>query len=201
MYQITFKNLFINLIFLSIKIRLYLFFKNRYCDLMKLGIGKDAPKIVNAFIEIPMGSNIKYEIDEESGILKVDRVLFTSMVYPFNYGFVAGTLGKDGDPLDILVMSNQPFLPGSFIKARPIGVAFMTDEEGEDTKIIAVPIDKVDPNFSDVKDVADVSEPIKRKIKHFFEHYKELEPNKWVKITGYGSADDAYKMINDGRKN
>ena len=86
------------------------------------------------------------------------------MVYPFNYGFVAGTLGKDGDPLDILVMSNQPFLPGSFIKARPIGVAFMEDEEGEDTKIIAVPIDKVDPNFSDIKDITNVSEPIKKII-------------------------------------
>ncbi len=168
---------------------------------MKLEIGSDAPKVVNAFVEIPMGSNIKYELDEKSGLLKVDRVLFTSMVYPFNYGFIAGTLGEDGDPLDVLIISNTPFVPGSFIKARIIGVANMQDEEGTDNKIIAVPIDKVDPNFSNIKDITELGEPLKNKIKHFFEHYKELEANKWVKITGYNGIETAYSIINKARNN
>ena len=162
---------------------------------MKLEAGKDAPDKVNAFIEIPMGSNIKYELDEDSGILKVDRILFTSMVYPFNYGFIPGSWGEDNDPLDILVISNQPLIPGSYISTRPIGVAHMEDENGKDEKIIAVPVEKVDPYFSRIKDIGDVDESIKKKVIHFFEHYKELETGKWVKITDFGGAAEAKEKI------
>ncbi|MCL4382081.1 inorganic diphosphatase [Candidatus Marsarchaeota archaeon] len=163
---------------------------------MKLDAGKEAPKVVNAVIEIPMFSNIKYEFDEEHEALKVDRVLYTSMVYPFNYGFIPGTWGEDNDPLDILVISNQPFVSGSYIKVKPIGIAHMEDEEGKDSKIMAVPVEKVDPNFSGINDIMDLNEEIKKKIIHFFGHYKELEPGKWVKITDFGNSEEAQSVIN-----
>jgi len=164
---------------------------------MKLDAGKEAPDVVNAVIEIPLGSNIKYEFDEESEMLKVDRVLFTSMVYPLNYGFVPGTWGEDEDPIDIMVLSNMPFIPGSYIKVRPIGVAHMEDEHGKDEKIISVPIDKVDPNYTGLKDIGDLNDAVKNKIIHFFSHYKELEQGKWVKITGFGDASEAKKKITE----
>ncbi|WP_338603573.1 inorganic diphosphatase [Sulfolobus tengchongensis] len=162
---------------------------------MKLGPGKKAPDEINVFIEIPMGSNIKYEYDEEGEVIKVDRVLYTSMVYPFNYGFIPETLEEDGDPLDVLVLGNYSLMPGSVIEARPIGLVYMRDEEGEDAKVIAVPRDKTDPTFSNIKDVNDIPEAIRNKIIHFFEHYKELEPGKWVKISGWGNATDAKERI------
>ena len=162
---------------------------------MKLDAGKDAPESVNAFIEIPMGSGIKYEFDEEAEALKVDRILFTSMVYPLNYGFIPSTWGEDEDPIDIMVLSDMPFLPGSYVKVRPIGVAHMEDEKGRDEKILAVPVDKVYPNYSSIKDIVDVNAAIKDKIIHFFSHYKELEKGKWVKITGFGDAAEAKKKI------
>ena len=162
---------------------------------MKVTPGSKAPDIVNAFIEIPMGSNIKYEYDEEEEVLKVDRILYTSMFYPFNYGFIPGTMSEDGDPLDILVISNYPFSPGTVVEARPVGLIYMTDEEGVDKKIIAVPKDKVDPSFSNIKDVTDIPDAIKNKLVHFFEHYKELEPGKWVKISGWGTAQEAKEEI------
>ncbi|MEM0373862.1 MAG: inorganic diphosphatase [Sulfolobaceae archaeon] len=162
---------------------------------MKLGPGKEAPNIVNVLIEIPMGSNVKYEFDEEEGVVKVDRILYTAMFYPFNYGFIPGTLEEDGDPLDVLVIGNYPLMPGSVIEVRPVGILFMRDEEGEDAKIVAVPKDKVDPTYSNIRDVKDIPESIKNKIIHFFEHYKELEPGKWVKVSGWGSAEDAKQRI------
>ncbi|QKR00515.1 inorganic diphosphatase [Metallosphaera tengchongensis] len=162
---------------------------------MKLGPGKKAPELVNVLIEIPSGSNIKYEYDEEEDVIKVDRVLYTSMVYPFNYGFVPGTLEEDGDPIDVLVITNYPLMPGTVIEARPVGVVHMKDEEGTDEKIVAVPKDKTDPTFSRIKDINDLEEPVKNKIVHFFEHYKELEPGKWVKIEGWGSAAEAKQKI------
>ncbi|BCS92803.1 inorganic diphosphatase [Metallosphaera javensis (ex Sakai et al. 2022)] len=162
---------------------------------MNLGPGKKAPDIVNVLVEIPSGSNIKYEYDEEEGVIKVDRVLYTSMVYPFNYGFVPGTLEEDGDPIDVLVLTNYPLLPGTVIEARPVGVIHMKDEEGVDEKIIAVPKEKTDPTFARIKDVNDIDDATKNKIVHFFEHYKELEPNKWVKISGWGSASEAKEKI------
>ncbi|MUN29244.1 inorganic diphosphatase [Sulfuracidifex metallicus] len=162
---------------------------------MKLSAGKDFPKLVNVLIEIPMGSNVKYEYDEEEEVVKVDRVLYTSMVYPFNYGFVPGTKADDGDPIDVLVISNQPFYPGTVIEARPIGMIRMTDEEGVDTKIIAVPKDKIDPTFSNIREITDIPDALKNKMVHFFEHYKELEPGKWVKISGWGTASEAIDNI------
>ncbi|EWG06940.1 MAG: inorganic pyrophosphatase [Candidatus Aramenus sulfurataquae] len=162
---------------------------------MKVGPGKNAPDVVNVFIEIPMGSNIKYEFDDEEEVVKVDRILYTSMVYPFNYGFIPGTLSEDGDPIDVLVLSNYPFYPGTVIEARPIGMLYMRDEEGEDEKVIAVPKDKVDPTFSNIKDIMDLPQAIKDKINHFFDHYKELEPGKWVKTSGWGTASVAKEKI------
>ncbi len=163
---------------------------------MKINYGKDAPDIVNVFVEISLGSNIKYEFDEEQEILKVDRILYTSMVYPFNYGFIPNTKSEDGDPIDVLIISNQPFMPGSLIEVKPIGIAHMEDENGIDEKIIGIPKNKVDPLFSNINDIDDVLEIVKDKIVHFFMHYKELEPNKWVKITGFGNKEDAKKEIN-----
>ncbi|MCL5112118.1 MAG: inorganic diphosphatase [Candidatus Marsarchaeota archaeon] len=162
---------------------------------MKLGIGKDAPEIVNAFIEIPTGSGIKYEYDKENDLMKVDRILFTSMVYPFSYGFIPGTKEEDGDPIDVLVLSNVPLSPGSYIEVRPIGMINMEDEKGVDKKIVAVPKDKVDPTYSMVKEPNDIPEATKKRIVHFFEHYKELEPEKWVKISGWSSASEAKDRI------
>ncbi len=161
----------------------------------RVGPGSKAPEIVNVLIEIPMNSSVKYEYDEEAGIIKVDRFLYTAMVYPFNYGFIPGTLEEDGDPVDVLVITAQPVLPGTVIEARPIGILLMEDEEGPDSKIIAVPKDKLDPQFKNIKDVNDLPEIIRERIKHFFEHYKELEPGKWVKVTGWKGAEDAKAKI------
>ena len=164
---------------------------------MQVDFGKNAPDTVNVFVEISLGSNIKYEFDETEEVLKVDRILYTSMVYPFNYGFIPDTKSTDGDPIDVLVISNQAFTPGSVIEVRPVGIAHMEDEEGRDEKIIAVPKDKIDPSFSGIKDITDVQDAIKNKIIHFFAHYKELEPNKWVKITDFGDAKEAKDKINE----
>lgn len=151
---------------------------------MKVSVGKDFPKLINVFIEIPMGSNVKYEYDEEEEVVKVDRVLYTSMVYPFNYGFVPGTKADDGDPIDVLVISNMPFYPGTVVEARPVGMIRMTDEEGVDTKIIAVPKDKIDPTFSNIREITDIPDALKNKMVHFFEHYKELEPESGLRYQG-----------------
>ena len=122
------------------------------------------------------------------------------MVYPFNYGFVPGTLEEDGDPIDVLVITSYPILPGTAIEARPIGMLYMRDEEGEDAKIIAVPKDKIDPSYSNVRDIIDLPEAVKNKIMHFFEHYKELEPGKWVKVSGWGSVNEAKARISGAIK-
>ena len=162
---------------------------------MKLKIGNQAPDILNAFIEIPTGEAVKYEYDKENDIMKVDRILFTSMVYPFNYGFVPGTMAEDGDPIDIIVLGSVRISPGSYMEVRPIGMINMEDERGVDKKIVAVPIDRVDPTFSEMMEPADIPEAIKNRIIHFFEQYKELEPNKWVKISGWSSSSEAKKHI------
>ena len=164
---------------------------------MKLKPGKEAPELVNVVIEIPKNSNIKYEFDDEAELIKVDRVLHTSMVYPFNYGFVPGTWAEDHDPIDVLVLSDVPFASGSYVEARPIGMIDMKDEEGVDTKIIAVVKTKVDPTFADVTEVEQLSEAFRGKLIHFFEHYKELEKGKWVKITGFKSSVEAKKKIKE----
>jgi len=161
----------------------------------KLGPGDKAPEVINVVIEIRMNSYVKYEIDKKTGLIKVDRILYTSMHYPFNYGFVPGTLEEDGDPIDVIVISYEPLLPGSVIEVKPIGVLEMEDEEGPDAKIIAVPKDKIDPRLKEINSINDLPEAIKSKIKHFFEHYKELEPGKWVKVTGWKDKEEALTRI------
>lgn len=166
----------------------------------RIGPGDKAPDLVNVIIEIPANSSVKYEYDDELGVIKVDRVLYTSMIYPFNYGFIPGTMEEDGDPVDVLVISDHQFLPGSVIEVRPIAILEMEDEEGIDAKIVAVPKDKVEPRYSNIKDLEDLPDILKRKIEHFFQHYKELEPGKWVKIRGWRKADEARKKIYDAIK-
>ena len=169
-------------------------------DCSKLSVGKNPPKEVNVVIEIPQGSPIKSELDKESGFMKVDRFAFTTMVYPFNYGFIPNTHAEDGDPVDVLVISTYAVTPGVFISVRPIGMLEMEDEEGVDTKILAVPVEKVDPFFADIQDIDDLNEIEKKKIQHFFIHYKELESGKWVKTRNFLGKDQAYKSIQDGMK-
>lgn len=162
-----------------------------------LKTGKNPPEEINVVIEIPKGSNIKYEIDEESGAVFVDRKLFTAMFYPCNYGFVPQTKEKDGDPVDVLVLGNDPVVPAAVIRANPVGVLITEDEEGQDAKVVAVPVAKVDPSFSDIKDIDNVPEYIKNQIKHFFEHYKELEKGKYVKVAGWEDKESAKRKISE----
>ena len=162
---------------------------------MDVKIGDEAPKKVNAFIEIPKGSNVKYEYDEKNEIIKVDRILHTSMVYPYNYGFVPETLGEDGDPLDIMVITATPFLPNTIVSVRPIGVLLMKDEEGIDTKVMSVPSEKIDPASKSINDAKDLDAHTKDMISHFFSYYKSIEPGKWAKTEGWRGADEARKFI------
>lgn len=161
----------------------------------KIGPGEKAPDEVNVVVEIPLGSGVKYEIDRETGILVVDRILYTSMVYPFNYGFIPGTLEEDGDPVDVLVVSSDPLIPGSVIRVKPIGVLETQDEKGFDAKVVAVPAEKIDPRFANIKDIQDLPEAIKQRIEHFFAHYKELEKGKWVKVLGWKGREVALEKI------
>jgi inorganic pyrophosphatase len=163
----------------------------------KLASIKQTPDQCIVMVEIPKGSNIKYEYDTESGFIVVDRKLFTSMYYPCNYGFILNTLEKDGDPIDVLVLGETPFVPLSLIKVIPIGVLQTEDEEGHDSKIVAIPTSKIDPSFSTVSDIKDVPQHLKDQIKHFFEHYKELEKGKFVKILGWEGRQSAIKKISD----
>ncbi len=169
-------------------------------DLSKLSIGKNPPEELNVVVEIPQGSAIKYEMDKESGFIVVDRFAFTSMVYPFNYGFVPQTHAEDGDPVDVLVISTYSVHPGTVIPVRPIGMLEMEDEEGTDTKILAVPSKKVDPFYSDINDIDDLSESIKQKVQHFFNHYKELEKGKWVKTRNFLPKAKAIATIKKGMR-
>jgi len=163
----------------------------------KLPPGENPPEDVYVVIEIPMGSWVKYEMDKETGFVFVDRILYTSMVYPFNYGFVPQTLEEDGDPVDVLVLSTDPLIPGAVIRVRPVAVLHTVDEKGPDAKIVAVPHDKIDPRYRHVRDVGDIPEAVKEKIKHFFEHYKELEPGKFVRVERWGGADEAKERIRE----
>jgi len=169
-------------------------------DIQKIKAGKNPPEDINVFIEIPQGSQIKYELNKESEVLEVDRFLYTSTSYPFNYGFVPNTLTEDGDPIDVLVISSLAVHPGTIIPSRPIGVLEMEDESGIDWKIIAVPKEKIDPFYAKVKDVADLDDFIKSKIKHFFEVYKQLEPGKWVKVKDFLNSESAKEKIKQSLK-
>lgn len=162
-----------------------------------LKAGKNPPDEINVVIEIPKGSNIKYEVDDSTGALFVDRKLFTAMFYPCNYGFVPQTKEKDGDPVDVLVLGEDPVAPSAVIKANPVGVLLTADEEGEDAKVVAVPIAKIDPAFSNVKEITDVPQHLQDRIKHFFEHYKELEKGKFVKVTGWAASTTAKAKISE----
>jgi len=164
-------------------------------DIMKLTAGDNAPEEINVFVEIPQGSSIKYEVDKDSGLLFVDRFLHTAMSYPFNYGFVPQTDAEDGDAVDVLLISSMPVTPGSVVRARPIGMLEMEDEAGMDNKILAVPIKKIDPDYTDIEDINDISEHTKNKIKHFFENMKSLEKGKWVKLKNFLGKDAAVEEI------
>lgn len=161
-----------------------------------ISIGESPPEDVNVIIEVPVGGHpIKYELDKEAGTLIVDRFLYTAMSYPGNYGFVPHTLSEDGDPIDVLVCNTRQLVPACVINVRPIGVLVMEDNAGQDEKIIAVPSHALTKRYDDVLNATDLPEITLQQIEHFFEHYKDLEPGKWVKISGWQSADDAKRLI------
>jgi inorganic pyrophosphatase len=155
---------------------------------------------IKVFIEIPENSRVKYELDEETGTLMADRILHTPMNFPFNYGFVMGSRGEDGDPTDIVLLTSEQLAPGVGVKAQLIGMLEMEDEEGVDTKLIAVPIKKVDPLFGTWTDIANIPEHTKAKIKHFFDHYKDLEPGKFVKTGKFLGAAEAARILDADMK-
>ena len=161
-----------------------------------ISIGKNPPHEVNVIIEVPVGGEpIKYEMDKDAGTLVVDRFLYTSMRYPGNYGFIPHTLSDDGDPCDVLVANTRAIVPGALIAVRPVGVLFMEDEAGGDEKIVAVPVSKLTQRYDKVKNYSDLPEITIQQIQHFFEHYKDLETGKWVKVKGWGDAEAAEQMI------
>lgn len=150
---------------------------------------------INVVVEIPMNSNIKYELDKDSGAVFVDRFLHTSMTFPTNYGFVPGTLADDGDPLDVMVLSDNPVAPGTVIPSVVIGMLEMEDEAGIDTKILAVPSIKIDPLYGEYKDASEIPTATKNKLKHFYENYKTLEPGKWVKLKEWKGKVEALEAV------
>jgi inorganic pyrophosphatase len=161
-------------------------------------IGKNPPEDINVIVEVPVGGEpIKYEMDKASGTLFVDRFLYTPMRYPGNYGFVPHTLSSDGDPIDVLVCNTRAIVPGAVINCRPVGVLVMEDDAGGDEKMIAVPSAKLTRRYERVRTYADLPDITLQQIQHFFEHYKDLEPDKWVKIHHWGDANEAMRMISD----
>lgn len=163
-----------------------------------IAIGNHPPDDVNVIIEVPVGGEpIKYEMDKEAGALVVDRFLYTPMRYPGNYGFVPHTLSPDGDPIDVLVCNTRTIVPGGIINCRPIGVMMMEDDGGGDEKIIAVPSSKISARYDRIRTVADLPPITKSQIEHFFQHYKDLEPGKWVKIVNWGDVDEAKRAIRE----
>jgi inorganic pyrophosphatase len=161
-----------------------------------ISVGKNPPNDVNVIVEVPVGGHpIKYEMDKEAGALIVDRFLYTPMTYPGNYGFVPHTLSEDGDPIDVLICNTRPLVPGCVINVRPIGVMVMEDDGGKDEKIIAVPAPKLTQRYDKINNYTDLPEITLKQIEHFFEHYKDLEPGKWVKIAGWQDVDVAKKLI------
>jgi inorganic pyrophosphatase len=159
-------------------------------------IGNHPPEDVNVIVEVPIGGEpIKYELDKASGTLFVDRFLHTPMRYPGNYGFVPHTLSEDGDPIDVLVANTRPIVPGAVLNVRPVGVLKMDDEAGGDEKIIAVPSPKLTKRYLGVVNYDQLPQITLEQIQHFFEHYKDLEPGKWVKVLGWGDAAEARAMI------
>ena len=163
-----------------------------------IAIGREPPDDVNVIVEVPIGGEpIKYELDKEAGTLVVDRFLHTPMRYPGNYGFVPHTRSEDGDPIDVLIANTRPIFPGAVINVRPVGVLNMTDESGGDEKIIAVPSAHLTQRYVNVENYTDLPMITLEQIQHFFEHYKDLEPGKWVKIAAWGDAAEAKKCIQE----
>lgn len=161
-----------------------------------ISIGDNPPHDVNVIIEVPLGGQpIKYELDKKAGTLIVDRFLYTPMSYPGNYGFVPHTLSDDGDPIDVLVCNTRPLIPGCVINARPIGVLIMEDNSGQDEKVIAVPSPHTTKRYDGIHDFSDMPDITLKQIQHFFEHYKDLEPGKWVKIGDWMNASAARDFI------
>lgn len=167
-------------------------------DVTNISIGKEPPYDINVVVEIPQGSQVKYELDKDSGAIVVDRFLFTPMAYPAAYGFVPGTLADDGDPTDVLILLPAPVVPGCVIRVRPIGVLNMEDESGQDEKIVCVPHDKIHPLYKGVTSTDQLPQIMRDQIEHFFARYKDLEPGKWVKVTKWGSAEEAAALIVKG---
>ena len=164
-----------------------------------VSIGADPPHEVNVIVEVPVGGEpIKYEMDKEAGTLVVDRFLYTSMRYPGNYGFIPHTLSGDGDPVDVLICNQRGIVPGAIMAVRPIGVLRMQDEAGLDEKIVAVPVPRLTRRYESVKNYTDLPDITLKQIEHFFEHYKDLEPGKWVKALGWGDAEMAKQLIVEG---
>ena len=162
----------------------------------QIPVGKNAPNDVNVIIEVPIGGEpLKYELDKTSGALVVDRFLYTSMRYPGNYGFIPHTLSGDGDPCDVLIANSRAIAPGAVMSVRPVGVLLMEDNAGMDEKIIAVPSAHLTQRYEGVHNYSDLPEITRKQIEHFFAHYKDLEPGKWVKISRWGDADEARALI------
>src|SRR6201985_229414 len=165
----------------------------------QIPVGKNAPDDVHVMIEVPMrGEPVKYELDKASGALVVDRFLYTSMRYPGNYGFIPHTLSGDGDPVDVLIANSRAIVPGAVMSVRPVGVLLMEDNAGTDEKIVAVPSAHLSQRFDGIADYTDLPEITIQQIEHFFAHYKDLEPGKWVKIIRWGDAAEARQLIGEG---
>jgi len=160
-------------------------------------IGVETMQEINVLIEIPKSSLVKYEIDKDTGILVVDRFIYTAMGYPFNYGYLPNTKAKDGDAVDVMVISTYPVQAGSVLPSRVIGMLEMEDEAGIDNKIIAVPTKKVDPFYATTQDLSDLNDATKNLIKHFFENYKDIEPGKWTKVKNFLGKEDAWREIDE----
>ena len=164
----------------------------------EIPIGKNPPKDINVIIEVPVGGEpIKYELDKKAGTLFVDRFLYTPMRYPGNYGFVPHTLSADGDPIDVLVCNTRAIIPGAVINCRPVGVLVMEDDGGGDEKLLAVPSSKLTRRYESIENHTDLPEITRQQIEHFFAHYKDLEPDKWVKISHWGEAAEARHLLID----
>ncbi len=170
-------------------------------DMARIAVGKNPPYDVNVIIEIPQGgSPVKYEFDKDTGAIFVDRFLHTAMYYPFNYGFIPHTLSEDGDPVDAAVLGQVPVTPGVIIRSRPIGVLIMEDEAGLDEKILSVPVDDLHPFYANLSSYRELPTILTDQISHFFGHYKDLEPGKWVRVKRWGEPEEAFELIRDAIK-
>lgn len=165
-------------------------------DISKISVGHNPPDDINVIIEVPLGGEpIKYEIDKASGAMFVDRFLYTAMRYPCNYGFVPHTLSLDGDPMDVMVVGQRALVPGAVVRARPVGVLLMEDDGGIDEKVLAVPHTKLTPFYNKIDTYTDLPEILVERIVHFFTHYKDMEPDKWVKVQGFEGVETARDLI------